>query len=266
MASDSFSLFRSDAFNLSLTPMLVLGIDTATRIASVGLIADEQVLAEASSPTGTNHTETLLPLIVQLLERANVRLPAIQGLGVSIGPGSFTGLRIALGTVKGLAYALGQKVAGVSTLEALARTVTGWEGDVCPILDARKGEVYTARFQRDRDGNVARISPDQVVAPQTFFSALGAPCLFLGDGIERYGELLQRQCGPGARFLPFSSYHPRGSVVALMAWERFHLGASDDIAALAPSYLRKPEAEFKRGGAGEPLERQEGSPSWRTGQ
>src|SRR5262245_17599603 len=127
--------------------MLVLGIDTATRIASVGLVRDEAVVGEESSLAVSNHTETLLPLVLRVLAGANVSLPELQGFGVSIGPGSFTGLRIALSTVKGFAYALKQKVAGVPTLAALARTVSDWEGDICTILDARKGEVYTARFR-----------------------------------------------------------------------------------------------------------------------
>ena len=228
--------------------MLVLGIDTATRVASVGLVADEKVLAEEASLTVTNHTETLLPLIRRLLDRTGLTLSDIQGFGVSIGPGSFTGLRIALGAVKGFAYALGQRVAAIPTLEALARTVSDWEGHVCPVLDARKGEVYTTLFYRHQNGQCTRLSSDQVVTPEAFFTELESPCLFLGDGIERYGELLRKRCGPAICFLPFSEHHPRGSVVALMAWERLSRGESDDIGSLTPSYVRKPEAEFKRVG------------------
>ena len=226
--------------------MLVLGIDTATHIASVGLVADGRVLAEESSPAAANHTETLLPLILRVLESASCPLTDVQGLGVSIGPGSFTGLRIAVGTVKGFAYALGQKVVGVPTLEALARTVTDWEGDICVILDARKGEVYTAFFRRARNGQLLRLSSDQVVAPQVFFTAPHAPCLFLGDGVERYHALLQEQCGPDAHCLPFASHHPRGGVIAHMAWERLCHGEADDLGALVPRYVRRPDAEFTR--------------------
>jgi tRNA threonylcarbamoyladenosine biosynthesis protein TsaB len=226
--------------------MLILGLDTATRIASVGLVADGEVRAEASNVSTSNHSETLLPLILRVLDQARVALADVQGFGVSLGPGSFTGLRIALGTVKGFAYALGQKVAGVSTLEALARTVTDWEGHLCTVSDARKGEVYTAFFHRRRDGQVTRLSLDQVVVPEEFFSELQSPCLFLGDGVERYGELIQRRCGVQARLLPFVSHHPRGGVVALMAWERLRRGEHDDIGALTPTYVRQPEAEFKR--------------------
>lgn len=225
--------------------MLVLGIDTATRIASVGLASKGKVLAEESNLAASNHTETLLPLILRVLDLAQRPLAEVQGLSVSIGPGSFTGLRIALGTVKGFAYALKQKVVGVATLEALACTVTDWEGRICPVLDARKGEVYTALFHRGRDGQLQRLSADMVVSPHEFFSWLEEPCVFLGDGLGRYGDLLQERCGPKIRLLPFTSHHPRGGVIAQMGWERLHRGEADDLGALVPRYVRRPDAEFK---------------------
>jgi tRNA threonylcarbamoyladenosine biosynthesis protein TsaB len=228
--------------------MFVLGIDTATRVASVGLLSDGEIIAEESNLSDANHTEILLPLILRVLNDARCALPDVQGVGVSIGPGSFTGLRIALGTVKGFAYALNQKVAAISTLEALARTAVDWVGDMCTVSDARKGEVYAAFFRRDLNGHITRLAPDHVDSPERFFAHLQLPCLFLGDGVERYGELIRRLCGPSAQFLPFSSFHPRGGIVARMAWERFSRGEQDDIGTLAPLYVRKPDAEFKRTG------------------
>ena len=121
---------------------------------------------------------------------------------------------------------------------------------MCPVLDARKGEVYTALFYRHQNGQFTRLSSDQVVTPGAFFTELESPCLFIGDGIEKYEELLLERCGPAIRLLPFSEYYPRGSVIALMAWERLRRGESDDIVSLIPSYVRKPEAEFKRIGQG----------------
>ncbi len=226
--------------------MHILGIDTATRIASVGIVCDGEIVAERAHLSTANHTETLLPLILHLLEDSHCTLQEVQGLGVSIGPGSFTGLRVALGTAKGFAYALGQQVVGVSTLEALARTVNDWEGAICTVLDARKAEVYVAFFRRDCHGQIHRQSADQVVAPHEFFSTLEEPCLFLGDGVERYEALLHEQCGPLAKLLPFSQYHPRGGTVALLAWERLSQGGSSVIGTLTPTYVRKPEAEFRR--------------------
>jgi tRNA threonylcarbamoyladenosine biosynthesis protein TsaB len=226
--------------------MLVLGIDTATRIASVGLVREGQPLDEESCLARSNHTETLLPLIARLLVRSGLSLGEVHGIGVSIGPGSFTGLRIALSAVKGVAYALGQRVVGVPTLEALAHTVSDWEGNVCPILDARKGEVYAAFFRRQQPGFFERLTPDQVCAPHALLDRLATPCLLLGDAVESYGSLIVERCGPAARLLPFAAHHPRGTVVARMAWERLCRGESDELSALVPWYVRKPDAEFKR--------------------
>lgn len=226
--------------------MLVLGIDTATRIASVGLVRDGELLDEESCPASSNHTETLLPLLLKLLARCGVSLGEVYGVGVSIGPGSFTGLRIGLSTAKGFAYALGWKVVGEPTLAALAHTVSDWQGNICPILDARKGEVYTALFHRDRQGQLARLTADQVCAPRTLLDSLATPCVFLGDGVETYGNLMQEHCGPAIRLLPFATHHPRGATIARLAWERFCRGESDDLSDLAPCYVRKPDAEFKR--------------------
>ena len=226
--------------------MFILGIDTATQIASVGITRGEEVVAEASNRATSNHTETLLPLIADVLSRADVSLHDIEGIGVSIGPGSFTGLRIALGTVKGLAYATGQRVVGVPTLEALAHTLSDWEGLVCPILDARKREVYAALFQRSRNGDLATVLPAHVSPLNAVLTHVSAPCLFLGDGVETYGAAIRDHCGTRAHLLPFSTHHPRGAVVAKLAWERLSRGDADDIATLVPAYVRLPEAVLKR--------------------
>jgi tRNA threonylcarbamoyladenosine biosynthesis protein TsaB len=226
--------------------MLVLGIDTATRIASVGLVRGGEPLAEESCQAVPSHTEILLPLISSLLARSGISLAEVSGIGLSIGPGSFTGLRIALSTVKGFAYALGQKVVGVSTLDALARTVTTGEGFICALLDARKREVYAALFRRGPQGGLDRLTPDLVLAPQALLERVPLPCLFLGDGVGTYGGLIQEWCGPAARLLPFATHHPRGAVVAGMAWERLGRGEHDDLNTLVPCYVRPPEAELKR--------------------
>jgi tRNA threonylcarbamoyladenosine biosynthesis protein TsaB len=226
--------------------MLILGIETATQVASVGITCNREVVAEESLRERVNHTETLLPLIGRVLEQAGVTLPEIEGIGVSIGPGSFTGLRIALGTVKGFAYATGQKVIGVPTLDALAYTVSKWEGLICPLLDARKGEIYAALFRRDTEGNLRKVLPDHALAPQLILEQITEPCVFLGDGVVTYGELIRQHCGANAHVLPFTTHHPRGAIIAQMAWERLQTGSVDDIQSLVPTYVRSPEAVVKQ--------------------
>lgn len=226
--------------------MLILGIDTATVIGSVGLVRDGEPLTEASCRAASNHTETLFSLVTAVLAQAQVSLGEVEGIGVSIGPGSFTGLRIALSAVKGFSYALGHRVVGVSTLEALARTVVDWQGLICPILDARKHEVYAALFRRDQRGELERMMPDSALLPRMLLERMTGPCLFLGDGVESYAALIQACRGPDARLLPFATHHPRGVVVARMAWERLCRGEYDDAGTLVPCYVRPPEAEIRR--------------------
>jgi len=225
--------------------MLVLGIDTATLVASVGLVRHGQLVAEESIQESRNHAEVLLPLIANVLAKASVTLAEVQGLGVSIGPGSFTGLRTALSTVKGFAYALGHNVVGIPTLDALAQTVRDWEGPICTILDARKREVYVAFFHRSGQGIVERRSPDRVMTPQALLAEITTPCLFLGDGLVSYGQLIQAHCGSLVRLLPFASHHPRGAVIAAMASERLSRGEHDDLATLVPRYVRAAAATLK---------------------
>lgn len=225
--------------------MVVLGVDTATAVTSVGLVRDGELVAAASCQTASSQAETLLPLIKTLLSQSETPLTAVSGIGISIGPGSFSGLRIGLGTMKGFAYALGCKVVGIPTLEALAHTVTSWEGTICPLLDARKGEVYTALFLRWQNGDLQRLSPDLVLAPEELCYHITTPCLFLGEGVERYREFIRKQCGSAASILSIAPEPTRGETVAKLACERLCRGEYDDLYTLEPTYVRRPEAELK---------------------
>ena len=226
--------------------MLVLGIDAATPVASIGLIQDGRVLAEQSAGAEASHAETLLPLIHLVLEQSHVSLPEVAGIGVTIGPGAFSGLRIALGTTKGFAYALSQRVAGVSTLLTLAHAMTDWTGRLGVVLDARKREVYAAGFARDADGQITRLTDDMVLSPQELAHHITGPCLFVGDGVERYGDIIREHCGPHTEFLPLAAVPPRGGIVARLAWMRFKQGDHDDVSQLVPHYIRRSDAERNR--------------------
>ncbi|MBI2359554.1 MAG: tRNA (adenosine(37)-N6)-threonylcarbamoyltransferase complex dimerization subunit type 1 TsaB [Deltaproteobacteria bacterium] len=196
--------------------MRVLGIDTATATASVALVERGGLVGEAVYPNGTeadrgkirrekpNHAEIVLPLIEQLLHSTGLCLADISALAVSIGPGSFTGLRIGLSTVKGLAYGWAIPVVGVPTLEAVAARAAKWEGLICPILDARKKEVYAALFRR-MSGRLERLAEDVVCTPGQVLERIGSldttsPCLFIGDGTRVYGEQITGVFGARAAF------------------------------------------------------------------
>lgn len=236
--------------------MRVLGIDTATPTGSVALVEDgefgvEEVFPSAVAAVGLgaekpNHAVELLSRIDALLCRAGITLAEVSALGVSLGPGSFTGLRIGLSTVKGMAYGWQIPVAGVPTLPAMATRVGDWNGLICPFVDARKKEVYAALFRRSA-GSLDRLTEDQVGSPGAFIRhvrVLQEPCLFIGSGVEVYGALIRDALG-GAAFLPPSEAYPSAAfAVALLAEQRVRRRESDALGELAPVYLRPAEAEL----------------------
>jgi tRNA threonylcarbamoyladenosine biosynthesis protein TsaB len=224
--------------------MLVLGVDTATAAASVALVRDGEPVALESCPVASGHGETLLPLVTALFDRVGELLTAIDGIGVSLGPGSFSGLRVGLSTVKGLAYALGCQVAGIPTLDALAQLVTAWDGLICPLLDARNGEVYAALFRRGADGQQERLTQDLLLTPEALCRQVTAPCALIGDALERYGTTIQASCRARAPVFLLASRPLLGEVIAKLAWERFVRGDADDLYTLEPAYVRPPDARL----------------------
>lgn len=247
--------------------MIILGLDTSTATASGALIENGRLINEevrcpaepkspGSSPSPrTNHAIILLPLVHTLLEGAKISLQQISALAISIGPGSFTGLRIGLSTVMGLTYGWEVPVVGVPTLLAIASRVRGWNGLICPFLDARKKEVYAALFRRDEDGELTRLTEDTVCAPQRILDRsqdLGhGGCLFIGDGTNVYGDLIRACWGNQAMISLGGSYPSTAYSVACIAAERVKREDFDPPGLLAPLYLRLSEAELKKIPTGE---------------
>jgi tRNA threonylcarbamoyladenosine biosynthesis protein TsaB len=225
----------------------VLGIDTATWTASVGVIDGKATLAESSRTIDHgSHATTLLPMIEAVLCAAGLRLSDLHLLAVSIGPGSFTGLRIGLSVVKGFSLAVGLPIVGVPTLEAFARAAGRRSGLVCPVLDARKREVYGAAFRWNGD-SLEQVSEAAVLSPQSFAERLSAPCTLIGDGVDVYETIWRARLGDTAELVPFRNCPPRGASVAALGAQLFASRGADDPARLVPIYLRKSEAELHHG-------------------
>ncbi len=241
--------------------MRILGIDTATSTASVALvengaiIADEHYLQTSYDPRSklnqpkAGHAEIILPLIESVLAAARCSLPRLDGLAISIGPGSFTGLRIGLSTVKGLAYGWQRPVTGVSTLWANAARVTDFVGVVCSLLDARKKEVYVSFFRRTADALTRltedALAPVSAVNDQARNLAGGAPCLFIGDGAKVYENVLGASSGNEVRYCAGDGYPSLASAVARLGEARLHVSDGDFLGSMVPVYLRLSEAEMK---------------------
>ena len=241
--------------------MRIVGIDTSSVTASVALVEDVQLIAERCYPGSfaaaagglaslkSNHATILLPLIESVMVEARVTLAQVSGIAVAIGPGSFTGLRIGLSTVKGLAYGWSTSVVGVSTLLAQAARVGEFDGVICALLDARKNEVYAALFRKRRQ-ELSRLTEDFLAPAASVIDrvrrAVGdLPCLLIGDGARRYEKLLLDSLDGGARLCAEDSVASCAAAVARLGMERLRNSESDDLGQLAPVYLRPSEAEAK---------------------
>jgi tRNA threonylcarbamoyladenosine biosynthesis protein TsaB len=225
--------------------MLVLGIESSTTQGGVAIVGEDGVLCEAILNVEVTHSERLLPAVDRALGEARISLEALGGIAVSIGPGSFTGLRIGLSTAKGLAYATGLPLVGVPTLEAMAWTLPAARWQICPVLDARKQEVYAALFRHETDG-LRRITEDAALAPEDLCRLIRSPTLFLGDGLATYGALFRERLGDKMLLPPLASRGARPACVAELGRRRLLRGERDLPEALVPCYLRASEAELRQ--------------------
>ena len=231
--------------------MRILGIDTATSSASAALLQDGTIIAdEIRAQPKLGHAEIVLPLVRSVLGRAETTLAEIDGLAVSIGPGSFTGLRVGLSTVNGLAYGSRLPVAGISTLLANASRPSAFEGVICSMLDARKKEVYVAFFRR-ASGSLRRLTQDAImpldaVVEQTRRLAGGEPILFAGDGADVCRKALASCLGEGICFYGGDDYPSLAAAVARLGEQDLRGSEGYFWASPAPVYLRLSEAELKR--------------------
>lgn len=227
--------------------MKILAIETATALGGVALIDDKKLLAEYGMDMAMAHGEMLMVMVDRILKDGGLGPDDLDALAVSIGPGSFTGLRVGVSTVKGLATGTSIPIAAVSTLEALAWNGQAGRHFICPMIDARKGEVYTAQFSSEGDGILKRVTEDQVLSPEVLCVRLREasthPTVFLGDGALRYREVLVNRLGRRALFPPAPISRSFPSMVAWLGLQKLRRGEAADARTLAPMYIRRPDAE-----------------------
>ena len=224
----------------------VLGIDTGGPIASLGVVADGQVRAQHWQAVGS-HCADLPSAVEHVLAAAGTKLRDLAGIGVAIGPGSFTGLRIGLSYAKGLVAASGMALVGVPSLDAIAlctpATALGPGVQVCAILDARKGEIYTALY-RFVDDALQKSTGDLVVPCADFVGALSGSVFFIGDGKAEEACRLVRSNEPRIMSAGFAKSHLRGVFVAALGAVGMARNQTADPAILEPLYVRPPGAAF----------------------
>jgi tRNA threonylcarbamoyladenosine biosynthesis protein TsaB len=224
--------------------MKILAVDTATRSCSVAIVDEDLLLTETTIVSGQTHSIHLMDMIHTALQTADLTVSDVDGWAVSAGPGSFTGLRIGMSTIKGLALASGKPVAGVSSLEVLAWQVLPCCNLMCAMLDARKGQVYCARY-RSVSGALVQELPAAVLSPAEAVSDIEEPCVFVGDGAKRYEPEIVSSLADSARIAPNGQHIIRASSVAWLSLQDFKSGGPHDPARLAPCYIRKSDAELR---------------------
>lgn len=225
--------------------MYVLGIESATPVAAVAVAGDGGILAERMVFNQRTHSVNLLPMIKAVLEESEIGRQGLTGIAVSGGPGSFTGLRIGMSTAKALAQVWDLPVVGISTLETLAYPLAMHDGLICPLLNARKNEIYTAIYERSGSG-LACLSGPMSARPEELADSLlkyNRPVTFLGDGVPVYGSGLKARLDNLARFAPLAASFPRGAAVAELGLTAFKEGRGGDLMTLLPKYIRASEAE-----------------------
>lgn len=224
---------------------MVLGIETATFCGSVALLATDRLIASRTLNSPMTHSARLLGAIEHLLGEANACLKDLTGLAVSIGPGSFTGVRIGLSAAKGLALALKTALVGVSTLEALAVRAGRDRRLICPVIDARRSETFVAGYRWPPGAELPQLAISPGVMPiQTFLQRLRGRCLFLGDGALRYRTAIESRLGKRASFAPPHRILPSAEEIAWLGLRQLARGESDGLALLEPVYIRPSDARL----------------------
>lgn len=228
--------------------MKTLAVDTSCLTASVAVSQNGKVLGELTTNLAKTHSQKLLPMIKSLLETLDLEASDIDLFAAAIGPGSFTGLRIGVVTIKGMAYAMNKPVYGVSTLDALAFLSQGFSGIICPVLDARNNQVYTALYKKEGQ-ELIRISDYLGIAINELIPILrdkGQQILLMGDASEMHFSNIVQQLEYDVYQADTSLFSPRAGSVALLSEKRVASGEGLDSFQLEPMYLRKSQAERMR--------------------
>ena len=231
--------------------MLILALDSTALVGSVALCDGDKLISELTVNTGHTHSETLLPMVESILKLCNFTVDDIDLFACTTGPGSFTGVRIGVATIKGLAYGRGKPCVGVSTPHALAYNSIMCNGLFCPVMNARRMQVYNALFTC-QDGVMTRITPDRALSIDELGEELlsyHTPIYLTGDGAELVYGALAREDSPLTKTLvlqPQRILHQSGFAVAQVALEMYKQGLVTTDVALSPVYLRPSQAERMR--------------------
>ena len=228
--------------------MKILGIDSSGLVASAAIADEKNIIAEFTVNNKQTHSQTLLPMIEKVVDMSGIELEQIDAIAIAAGPGSFTGLRIGSATAKGIGLALKKPVVSVPTLEGLAYRVSLFDGIICPIMDARRNQVYTGIYKMDK-GNLVCLSEQKAVDIHEIMEELekyDEKVIFLGDGVEVQRETIEKEFKKEYCFAPIHLSKQSAAAVAVLGDIYFNQGKAEDAAEHKPIYLRKSQAERER--------------------
>ena len=227
--------------------MRILGIESSSMTASVALMDSGITMAEYTVNFKKTHSQTLLPMIHQMVSLLEIELSTIDAIAVSGGPGSFTGLRIGSATAKGLGFALNKPLIHIPTLDATAYNLFGASGLICPIMDARRNQVYTGIYRFEREFEVVMEQAAMEIGELlSRLNACGEPVIFLGDGVPVYEDRIREQMVQPFDFAPANDNRQRAASVAALGAVYYTAGKFETAAEHKPDYLRKSQAERER--------------------
>lgn len=227
--------------------MRILGIESSSLVASVAIVEDETTMAEYTVNFKKTHSQTLLPMIDEMVKLLEIDLSTVDAIAVSGGPGSFTGLRIGSATAKGLGLALHKPLIHVPTLDATAYNLYGTEALICPIMDARRNQVYTGIYRFRESFEIVHgqdaMDIDELIG---ILNSMGEPVIFLGDGVPVFRSRIEETLTVRALFAPAHVNRQRASAVAALGAVYFKEGKTETAMEHKPDYLRKSQAERER--------------------
>lgn len=228
--------------------MKILGIDSSGMVASVALVEDDITVAEYSINYKKTHSQTLLPMLDEIVKMTELNLDEIDGIAVAAGPGSFTGLRIGAATVKGLGMALDKPVISVPTCHGIAWNLWGTDKIVCPIMDARRNQVYTGIYEYVDGKQVVLMDQDAMDIHDLIekLNAIGREVIFLGDGVPVYETVIKSEAKVKVSFAPAHMNRQRAAAVASLGLVYMGEGKAENADDHMPVYLRKSQAERER--------------------
>lgn len=227
--------------------MRILGIESSSLVASVAIVEDETTMAEYTVNFKKTHSQTLLPMIDEMVKLLEIDLSTVDAIAVSGGPGSFTGLRIGSATAKGLGLALHKPLIHVPTLDATAYNLYGTEALICPIMDARRNQVYTGIYRFKESFEIVHgqdaMDIDELIG---ILNSMREPVIFLGDGVPVFRGRIEETLTVRALFAPAHVNRQRASAVAALGAVYFKEGKTETAMEHKPDYLRKSQAERER--------------------